>query len=214
MESKINYLKFSCDEHRSFSQFGEDKFMWGYLKHLKTGYYLDLGSSHPINGNNTYLFYLNGWNGICIDPLLDENLYLQYRPKDLSIKKFYINKKMETFYRCLELDQISGYKINPFFKDFNYKIEIVKFIDFITLKQLIKKHINLLSIDCEGLDLQIIKNLINLYPDIVCLEVGEESLKKLDELMTLYEYKRHYYNLYNAIYIKTSYEKMINPFYT
>ena len=214
MNSKIEYLKFSSEEHRSFSQFGEDKFMWGFLKHLKTGFYIDVGSSHPINGNNTYLFYLNGWNGICIDPILDKNLYYINRPNDISLQFFYDCYETDFFFKCNELDQLSGYKIDPFFKDFTYDIQDVKGINFKILKGFIKKHINLLSIDCEGLDFEIIKQLIHLYPDIICIEAREEQLNEFDKITQLFGYKRHYYNLFNAIYIKTSYEKMINPFYT
>jgi hypothetical protein len=214
MNSKIEYLNFSANEHRSFSQFGEDKFMWGFLRHLKTGYYIDIGSSDPINGNNTYLFYLNGWNGICIDPILDENLYYTKRPKDKIIKKFYTIDYDEFFYQCIELDQISGYQINSFFNDFNYIKKEIEYIDFKNLRGVINKHINLLSIDCEGLDFEIVKQLIHLYPDVICTEITNELINQLDEFMMLKDYKRHYYNLYNAIYIKNSYEKMINPFYT
>jgi hypothetical protein len=212
IKKKINYLKFSDEEHRSFSQFGEDKFMWGFLKHLKTGYYVDIGSSHPINGNNTYLFYLNGWNGICIDPLLNENLYSTYRPKDEIIKKFYSINGEESFYYCNELEQISGNKIFSIFKDFNFEKKVIDYINKDVFNLIVKKHINLLSIDCEGLDLEILKTLIFLLPDVICIEINEEKLNELDNILIPYNYKKHYYNHYNTIYIKNSYLKLINPF--
>jgi hypothetical protein len=211
LENCINYLKFSADEHRSFSQLGEDKFMWGFLRHLKTGYYVDIGSSHPINGNNTYLFYLNNWNGICIDPLLSEDLYKIHRPKDLTIKKFFSNNN-EPFYYCDELNQISGAKVFSTFKDFTFEEKKVEYISSNEFRKKIQKHINLLSIDCEGLDIDILKSIDDFYSDVICIEIIEERINELDSLLLKRDYKRHYYNLYNAIYIRNSYLKLINPF--
>ena len=212
MNKQINYLKFSADEHRSFSQMGEDKFMWGFLKHIKNGYYVDIGASHPINGNNTYLFYLNGWSGICIDPLLDEELYSIYRPKDKIIKKFYSINNNENFYYCSELEQISGSRILPIFKDFNYEKKQISYLQLDEFKKTPKKHINLLSLDCEGLDLEILKQIYRFLPDIICIEITNEKVKELDDFLSLHNYIRHYYNFYNAIYIKKSYIKLIDPF--
>jgi mRNA-degrading endonuclease HigB of HigAB toxin-antitoxin module len=48
---------------------------------------VDIGCNHPIDSNNTFLFYLNNWTGINIDgneKLI--NLYKQVRRKDISIK--------------------------------------------------------------------------------------------------------------------------------
>ena len=49
----------------SFSQEGEDKILSQMLP--KKGTYLDIGCSHPIKGSNTFLLYLFGWSGTCID---------------------------------------------------------------------------------------------------------------------------------------------------
>lgn len=214
MNQKINYLKFSDEEHRSFSQMGEDKFMWGYLKHLKGGHYLDIGSSHPINGNNTYLFYLNNWKGICIDPLLNEDLYKKYRPKDIIYKKFlYVNEKQD-FYFCQELPQLSGIenKIQKHFKEKNFTF-IKKDVSYIYKDDFIedfKLHINLMSIDCEELDFDIIKNFIYLFPDVICAEISYELLNELDNILK--DYIRLYYNSINVIYVKKTYLQLIDPF--
>ena len=38
------------------------------LNYKKNGVYVELGSSHPINGNNTYTLESNyGWTGLSID---------------------------------------------------------------------------------------------------------------------------------------------------
>ena len=60
----------------SFSHDGEDLILIKYLSNLKNGNYIDIGSHQPVNGSNTFFFYLKGWKGICIDPL--PNLKYKY----------------------------------------------------------------------------------------------------------------------------------------
>jgi hypothetical protein len=42
----------------------QDEFV---LSLIPKGYYLEIGASHPINWNNTYLLEQNGWDGLSID---------------------------------------------------------------------------------------------------------------------------------------------------
>ena len=47
-----------------YSQAGQDEWV---LSHIKQGYYVEIGASHPVNISNTYLLEQNGWDGISID---------------------------------------------------------------------------------------------------------------------------------------------------
>lgn len=47
-----------------YSQAGQDEWV---LSHIKKGYYLEIGASHPINISNTYLLEKKGWYGASID---------------------------------------------------------------------------------------------------------------------------------------------------
>ena len=60
-----------------FSSDGEDFILHKIFSKLKNGYYIDIGSHHPILHSNTFLFYLNGWRGVCVDPL--PNLIWKYK---------------------------------------------------------------------------------------------------------------------------------------
>ena len=53
----------------SFSNDGEDFALMKYLAKIKNGNYIDIGSHRPVKISNTFLFYLLGWIGICVDPL-------------------------------------------------------------------------------------------------------------------------------------------------
>ena len=106
----------------------------------------------------------------------------------------------------------SGAKVFSTFKDFTFEEKKVEYISSNEFRKKIQKHINLLSIDCEGLDIDILKSIDDFYSDVICIEIIEERINELDSLLLKRDYKRHYYNLYNAIYIRNSYLKLINPF--
>jgi hypothetical protein len=86
----------------SYSQSKQD--LW-VLSNIAKGTYLEIGASHPININNTYLLEQNGWTGISID--IDnqcEELWNQTRQNQLIIAdalKLIYNKKL---YDYIQID--------------------------------------------------------------------------------------------------------------
>jgi hypothetical protein len=67
-----------------YSQAGQDKFVLDRIG--ANGTYLEIGASHPVHINNTYLLELNGWTGISID-IEDKNVHHwnNYRKNPLII---------------------------------------------------------------------------------------------------------------------------------
>jgi hypothetical protein len=65
----------------------QDKFVLNILKEKKNGYFLEIGSNHPININNTYLLETKyDWKGIMVE--YDESfldLYKIHRPNSIHI---------------------------------------------------------------------------------------------------------------------------------
>lgn len=77
----------------------QDKFVLNMLKHKKNGYFLEIGSNHPININNTYLLEtIYDWKGIMIEyePKF-LSLYKQHRPNSIHI----INDATQINYKSL-----------------------------------------------------------------------------------------------------------------
>jgi hypothetical protein len=68
-------------------QANQDKFVLNVLKEKKNGYFLEIGSNHPIEINNTYLLETQyDWKGIMIE--YEEEfltLYKEHRPKSIHI---------------------------------------------------------------------------------------------------------------------------------
>ena len=71
---------------KTYSMYGEDIVVDKFFKKKQNGFYIDIGCYHPIDGNNTYLLYKKGWNGINIDiNQLYVNLFKIARKDDLNI---------------------------------------------------------------------------------------------------------------------------------
>lgn len=90
-----------------YSQAQQDDFVM-HMMNGKIGFYLEIGASHPININNTYLLELNNWNGISIDNDNQcEKLWLEKRKNQLIITDaitFDYNKINKKYIDYLQLD--------------------------------------------------------------------------------------------------------------
>jgi FkbM family methyltransferase len=52
----------------------------------QVGTFMDVGANHPILDNNTYFFYLRGWQGINLEPIRRlRDLFLEHRPEDTTL---------------------------------------------------------------------------------------------------------------------------------
>lgn len=65
----------------------QDKFVCNILKEKQNGYFLEIGSNHPIEINNTYTLEKNyNWRGIMVEyETRYLPLYKQYRPNSIHI---------------------------------------------------------------------------------------------------------------------------------
>ena len=55
---------------------GQDLFALGLFP--EAGTFLDIGSGGPIRDNNTYTLEENGWKGICVDNISEDNLKKEF----------------------------------------------------------------------------------------------------------------------------------------
>jgi len=71
----------------SYAQNFEDVMLWRALKHVKCGFYIDVGANDPVIDSVTKLFYDSGWRGINVEP--DEQWFLKLeaeRPRDINLQ--------------------------------------------------------------------------------------------------------------------------------
>lgn len=71
----------------SYAQNFEDVMLWRALKHIKNGFYVDIGAYSPTSDSVTKHFYDIGWHGINVEP--NPNLIKQFqeeRPNDIILE--------------------------------------------------------------------------------------------------------------------------------
>jgi FkbM family methyltransferase len=172
---------------RSYSQWGEDSVISQFLN-SKTGSYIDVGSGHPIKGNNTYFLYQRGWNGILIDPISNNSkLTKKYRPKDVFLQHIVSNEKgsMQFWeFKNYEFSTSDSVRASLLLK----RGEILKvkyYAMSISLNDIIAKYYvsaskvpDLLSIDVEGFELQVLRsnNWDVFKPKVICIEILNNDL--------------------------------------
>jgi FkbM family methyltransferase len=173
-----------------YSQSGEDMIMAHvfYKMGIKNPSYLDIGANHPSYISNTYYFYLRGSRGVCVEP----NPVLAKKIKQLRSGDIVLNVGVgidEATEADFYLFPYHAHGLSTFSKkEADYWKEIgmanvgkisyekVIRVPLQTINNVIKDNFtkvpDLISIDVEGLDLQILQTLdYNLYaPLVICVE--------------------------------------------
>ena len=184
----------------SYSQSGEDIIIDDLFQNLKgtNKTYLDIGANDPVICNNTYLLYKKGWRGVLVepDPAMCE-IVKSKRPGDtiLNIGIGLSNENNAPFYlfpgrlntwstfsqeEAAIRETASGLKA----KKITVQLKTINNI----LEQYFSICPNFVSIDVEGLDLDILKSLdFNRFrPDVFCVETITFSMsnegEKLDDI--------------------------------
>lgn len=172
VRSKLNACKYIMQGlgKPSFSQAGEDRIVHYlfYSLGLDKPTYVDIGTNHPVHGNNTYFFYHRGATGICIEPdpvLFAKIKQVRNRDKCLNVGIGLNETTAAEFFKYPA--KHSGY--NTFNKEevelrqntgLNYEEKLLiplKNINHI-LEQNMGHAPDLVSIDVEGLDLEILRS--------------------------------------------------------
>lgn len=145
----------------SFSQYGED-LLFSFLHPRRTGFYVDVGAYHPWMESNTYKLYLRGWSGITIEPNPDQaHLFRHFRPRDIHLTLGVSTRDEELVYH-----RYADQKLNKFAAHIVDNTDVIRVdkIRCLPLREIIKKNcpdreIDLLSIDCEGLDFDVLTSI-------------------------------------------------------
>lgn len=178
----LNHFEDVSGARLHYSQEGEDIVLRRILPEDKVGFFVDIGAYHPLRFSNTYALYRKGWRGINVDATPGSmNAFNRLRPEDLNIECavsnssspmiFHIFKEqaLNTFDASLAKQYIdSGWELER-------RIEIrPRMISAILDDHVPKgKHIDLLSIDVEGRELEVLQsnNWHSYCPDLIILEV-------------------------------------------
>ncbi len=177
----------------SFAQQGEDliiRDMLGWFR-ITRPTYLDIGANDPVVNSNTYLFYLRGSRGVLVEPNPALVARLQKeRPED-RVLPIGIGPKDDPgadFYMIRGADELNTFSKEQ--ADYLVKvhgpgtIERVVKVPLVNVNAVIAENFdvapNILSVDTEGLDLEILRSLdfTRFRPHVICAETlaGETGL--------------------------------------
>ena len=171
----------------SFSHTGEDLHIISLLKNKNKGFYIDVGSNHPIQNSNTYKLYLLGWTGILVDgnkELISKSR--KVRKKDICINAIVSNMDVDNidFY----ISQNSNYSsINLNHITSNNTLVSTLNLPVLSLNKIIQNNltknfnIDILSIDVEGHDYEVLLSIdLELYkPKLIIIEDLEYDIKTI-----------------------------------
>jgi FkbM family methyltransferase len=194
-----------------YGQFGEDTALQTYFigkmwnetseYEVKTeGFYVDIGAFSPILISNTYWFYQHGWRGINVEPFPEVIAkFNALRPRDINIScamgyksgidKYYSwgNSNLNTF----SMEKVNDYLSRGLAKEKPTVLEI----EMMKLEELFDRHlpkgqkIDFISIDVEGLDLDVLKsnNWGKYRPELVVVELDAGNIEEVINSQ-LYDY--------------------------
>jgi len=192
---------------QSYSQEGEDMILRRIFEgRTISKFYVDVGAHHPRRFSNTYFFYQQGWSGINIDAMPGSmTLFEVERPRDINLE-IPIAKKREV----LVYTQFNEPALNSFSEELvaarkslpSVKVIATQEIEAYPLAEILDRFlpsdqkIAFLSVDVEGLDLQVIQsNDWQKYrPNIVLVEIQKSSLHTIhSEPIYQYMIEQRYY---------------------
>ena len=158
------------------------------FKNKNNGFYLDVGSQHPISNNNTYLLFKRGWSGINID--LDKkniDLFNTARPNDinlnLAISSDVAEKKLYFYHDKSPINTLDKV-VSDFQTATVKKIKRIKTTTLNIALQNLKfnNKIDYMNLDVEGHEMDIFKAFdLSLYkPSIISVEFLDLDMKYLE----------------------------------
>lgn len=207
----------------SYAHAGEDVIVEGLLearlcktqRSWASVFYIEIGANHPISSSNTYLLYQRGARGVLVEPNPELGALIRTaRPNDVLVPSAVLPapQASATFFigNAHELSSLDEAHVRSF-DDFDGIAGIREHIEVSALgiNELLIPYadkIDYLSIDCEGLDHDLVKAIDyeRIRPAIVQCEPSEHFLKgnkaKIINLMECRSYRLTAITHHNVIF--------------
>lgn len=178
---------------RSYSQEGEDMILRRIFKDKQSGFYVDVGAHHPIRFSNTYAFYKRGWRGINIEPNPESiKMFRKLRSKDINLNLGVAEREGKLRYFMFNESALNTFDSDlaeTRLKNPEYRIESEINVEVTTLEKILDQsqlafdQIDFLTVDVEGMDLDVLKsnNWSKYKPRWVLVEqLGLTDLENID----------------------------------
>src|SRR5579859_2677837 len=219
----VNLIKTFASRFRepkklSYAQCGEDLIVQFILDALSISKpsYLDIGAHHPVKFSNTFLFYKNGSQGVCVEP--NPVLYARFklkRPRDICLNVgIGISNIDYADFHILTTDTLSSFSkdtVEQYLSFRNQKVEKIVRVPLLPINDILRTYFercpDFVSLDTEGLDFDILKNTDfgTFRPKVFCVETinytEDKSEKKSTDIIEWMN--RQGFKLFADTYINT-----------
>jgi FkbM family methyltransferase len=213
---------------QDFSQYGEQRIILAYFEQHPDAprYCVDAGAFDGITGSNSRALFLGGWSGVLIEPdprtfARLEALYAE-RQDMTCIRKALSDKirlrrmqftegppgtNPEDQWQYAQVNTLSKPFAAAYKRDYNYVYRI-SWIWTTTLTRALKKanapnDIGFMSIDCEGEDMKVVKELdFSRYrPRLLCLESDENTRGAYSDIVGPHGYTYYAHTAANTFFV-------------
>lgn len=191
----------------SYSQSGEDRIAY-FLLELASRQeplrYVDIGAANPVGHNNTYLFYVLGGSGVLAEANPDYMpKYAALRPNDLAVNCAIVPQRLRA--ATIEFYAMNNPGHSTVLSEralAGGSVERTLQVTCLTINELFERYcggdIDLLSVDIEGLDLEVLAEM-RPRPKIVIAE-NDGGTQIHEPLMHGRGYRTFAYTGVNTIY--------------
>lgn len=194
-----------------YSQNSEEAYIVNYFKSKNIiGTFLDCGAYDGVDLSNTRALAEQGWSGICVEPMSKafEKLCLNYKENKnvycyevalgLVNGIFHFNEN-DTYYSTISDAETKRWVSDSTIKFKKKEVEVLDFDTF--LKQSHFKKFDFISIDCEGVDYDILTqmDLKALECKMICVEHNSVDTKKYIDYIEKFGFKTVHINPENLL---------------
>lgn len=208
----------------SYAQNFEDVMLWRALKHVKEGFYVDVGAQHPIIDSVSLAFYEHGWRGVHIEPVpFYANLLREHRPDEVVIQAAIgARQGILTFFEVPETGlSTADREIAHRHKEKSFEVRELM-VQGLTLAEALSpflgKEIHWLKIDVEGYERQVIDGWgSKIKPWVVVIEgtlplTQTESYQDWEPLILGLGYTLAYFDGLNCFFVSSEHAELLSAF--
>ena len=209
----------------SYAQNFEDVMLWRALKHVESGFYIDIGAQDPIIDSVSRAFYEHGWRGVHVEPTQQYSDKLRLARPDETVLQLAIGNQAGalTFY---EFEDTGLSTADP---DIARRHQEAGFccnetlVPVISLDALFERigvqDIHWLKLDVEGLEKAVLESWksSSARPWVLVIEstrplTQEESHDEWEKLLLAKGYRYVYFDGLNRFYISRHHADLVSAF--
>jgi len=209
----------------SYAQNFEDVMLWRALKHVKNGFYIDIGAQHPVVDSVSLAFYEHGWRGVHVEPTLQYSSLLRAARPDESVFQLAIGNQSQqlTFFEFEDTGlstadaEVARKHQERGFKCRETLVPILS-LDAL-LQQVDARDIHWLKVDVEGLEKEVLESWqsSSKLPWVVVVESTypmsqEKSHQEWEALLLAKGYSYVYFDGLNRFYVSPEHSELTEAF--